>query len=343
MEKRGARPADQRHLGSARSTTATSWPTKLIDRAVEALGAGVASAVNLLDVEAVIIGGGLGCGSASRTWTADREAMQPHLFVDDDPPQVRLASLGDLGGAIGASLLLRVLDLDPAGRLPLLAGDRVDDDGERRTPPVTMNLTAECERQQVHAVRDRADHERAEQRRPDRAAAAEEAGAGDHRAGDREQQQVAAARLWLTASRREAARMPPIAAIVRQSAKTMMRIAVDADAGPARGLGVAADGEDVAAEAGALGDVLHADHEADQDQDGQRDAAVGVEDRDGGDHRGRDDDDPDHRPGRGGRRRGRRPGASPAQERDRRRRRAITTRGDDPADGVASRRCWRGR
>ena len=34
--------------------------TKLIDRAIEALGTGIASAVNLLDVEAVIIGGGLG-------------------------------------------------------------------------------------------------------------------------------------------------------------------------------------------------------------------------------------------------------------------------------------------
>src|SRR5438309_1964350 len=32
----------------------------VIDRAVEALGAGVASAVNLIDVEAVVIGGGLG-------------------------------------------------------------------------------------------------------------------------------------------------------------------------------------------------------------------------------------------------------------------------------------------
>ena len=33
---------------------------KLMKRALEALGAGIASAVNLLDVEAVIIGGGLG-------------------------------------------------------------------------------------------------------------------------------------------------------------------------------------------------------------------------------------------------------------------------------------------
>ena len=33
---------------------------ELIDRAIEALGTGVASAINLLDPEAIIIGGGLG-------------------------------------------------------------------------------------------------------------------------------------------------------------------------------------------------------------------------------------------------------------------------------------------
>jgi len=30
--------------------------------------------------------------------------MLPHLFVDDHPPQVVLAELGDLGGAIGAAM-----------------------------------------------------------------------------------------------------------------------------------------------------------------------------------------------------------------------------------------------
>ena len=32
--------------------------------------------------------------------------MMPHLFADDRPPAVELAALGDLGGAIGASLLV---------------------------------------------------------------------------------------------------------------------------------------------------------------------------------------------------------------------------------------------
>ena len=30
--------------------------------------------------------------------------MGKHLFVDDNPPAVKVAALGDLGGAIGAAL-----------------------------------------------------------------------------------------------------------------------------------------------------------------------------------------------------------------------------------------------
>jgi glucokinase len=78
---------------------------KLIKRALKALGAGVASAVNLLDVEAVIIGGGLGVRFGQDYVDKIANEMQPHLFVDDRPPAMHVASLGDLGGAIGASLL----------------------------------------------------------------------------------------------------------------------------------------------------------------------------------------------------------------------------------------------
>lgn len=78
---------------------------ELIDRAVEALGTGIASAVNLLDPEAVIVGGGLGIRLGERYMDPLAKEMSKHLFVDERPPAVRIASLGDLGGAIGASLL----------------------------------------------------------------------------------------------------------------------------------------------------------------------------------------------------------------------------------------------
>jgi glucokinase len=78
----------------------------LIDRAVKALGSAIGSAVNLLDVEAVIIGGGLGTRLGEPYVERIREELLPHLFFDDRPPDLRLAELGDLGGAIGASLLV---------------------------------------------------------------------------------------------------------------------------------------------------------------------------------------------------------------------------------------------
>jgi len=80
--------------------------TFLVDRAVRALGAGIASAVNLLDLEAVIIGGGLGLRLGERFVESVRTASRRHLFQPDRPPAMLLAELGDLGGAIGAALLV---------------------------------------------------------------------------------------------------------------------------------------------------------------------------------------------------------------------------------------------
>ncbi len=78
----------------------------LLRRAVRYLGTGIASAVNLLDVEAVVIGGGLGSRFGDRFMDHLVKEMQKHLFVDDNPPRMHVAELGDLGGAIGASLLV---------------------------------------------------------------------------------------------------------------------------------------------------------------------------------------------------------------------------------------------
>src|SRR4051795_9704555 len=71
--------------------------THLVDRAYEALGAGVASAVNLLDVEAVVLGGGMGTKLGEEARDRLEREMQPHLFNDDRPPAIVLAGLGDLG------------------------------------------------------------------------------------------------------------------------------------------------------------------------------------------------------------------------------------------------------
>jgi len=79
---------------------------KLLDRAVKALGAGIASAVNLLDPEVVILGGGLGVRFGERLGPEIERRMGKSLFDHDHPPDFEVAELGDLGGAIGASLLV---------------------------------------------------------------------------------------------------------------------------------------------------------------------------------------------------------------------------------------------
>ncbi len=77
---------------------------ELIERAVQALGVGIGVAVTLLDVEAVVIGGGLG-ERLGEEWLAKIEqAARAHTFFRD-APVYRQAELGDLGGAIGASLI----------------------------------------------------------------------------------------------------------------------------------------------------------------------------------------------------------------------------------------------
>jgi glucokinase len=78
----------------------------LLHRAVTALSAGIASAVNLLDVEAVVIGGGLGVRFADTLVPQVIDGMGQYLLNPENPPEVRVAALGDEGGVIGASLLV---------------------------------------------------------------------------------------------------------------------------------------------------------------------------------------------------------------------------------------------
>jgi glucokinase len=78
---------------------------ELIDEAVWALGIGLASAQNLLDLEAVIVGGGLGDRLGQRFVDRIVADMRPHLFTPDEPPTVLPTELKDLSGAVGAAVL----------------------------------------------------------------------------------------------------------------------------------------------------------------------------------------------------------------------------------------------
>jgi glucokinase len=78
---------------------------KLIDDAAWALGIAIASAQNLLDLEAIIVGGGLGDRLGQPFVDQIVEQMSPYLFVADKPPVVLRTELGDLSGAVGAAVL----------------------------------------------------------------------------------------------------------------------------------------------------------------------------------------------------------------------------------------------
>lgn len=79
----------------------------LVEEAVQALGAGIASAVNLIDVEVVVIGGGL-ADKLGRSFIRRVEAaMWPNLFLVPSRVEVRASELGDEGGALGAAIVAR--------------------------------------------------------------------------------------------------------------------------------------------------------------------------------------------------------------------------------------------
>lgn len=78
---------------------------RLIRDAAWALGVALASAQNLLDLEAVIVGGGLGDRLGQPFVESIVAQMTPHLFSPETPPTVLGTELGDLSGAVGAAVL----------------------------------------------------------------------------------------------------------------------------------------------------------------------------------------------------------------------------------------------
>ncbi|MDR3649919.1 MAG: ROK family protein [Acidimicrobiales bacterium] len=79
---------------------------ELIDEAVEALGLALANAQNLLDLEAIIVGGGLGDRLGDPFVRRVEQAMARNLRFPESPPEVLGTELRDLSGAVGATVLI---------------------------------------------------------------------------------------------------------------------------------------------------------------------------------------------------------------------------------------------
>jgi glucokinase len=77
----------------------------LVDDAVWALGLALSSIQNLLDLEAIVVGGGLGDRLGLPFIERIAEEMRPQLFVPARPPALLPTEFKDLSGAVGAAVL----------------------------------------------------------------------------------------------------------------------------------------------------------------------------------------------------------------------------------------------
>ena len=78
---------------------------RLVDEAAEAMSAALASAIALVDVEMIVLGGGMAQRLGERFRADVQRRLADRAFVGLSAP-IRTASLGDTGGALGAALLV---------------------------------------------------------------------------------------------------------------------------------------------------------------------------------------------------------------------------------------------
>ncbi len=81
----------------------------LLEGAIDALAAGIASTANLLDVDHVVMGGGLADKLGDWFLLRVQSAMTPQLFLQPSHLKIEPAALGDDAGALGAAILARDL------------------------------------------------------------------------------------------------------------------------------------------------------------------------------------------------------------------------------------------
>lgn len=81
--------------------------TALVDDAIEGLGIAVGSAVNLLDLDRIVVGGGLADRLGDDLTGRIQAAAEPHIIAPNPERTIVVAELGDDAGPIGAATLSR--------------------------------------------------------------------------------------------------------------------------------------------------------------------------------------------------------------------------------------------
>lgn len=81
--------------------------TELFDEAITAIGVGIGAAINLLDLDRVVLGGGLAEKFGQDLADRVAAAARPWVLLPHDGIDVAIAELGDDSGVVGAAALAR--------------------------------------------------------------------------------------------------------------------------------------------------------------------------------------------------------------------------------------------
>lgn len=87
--------------------------TELIDTAIECIGIGLGSSLNLLDVELVVVGGGLAEKLGQSLADRIEAASRPWVLQPNPELSFVVSGLGDDAGVVGAAALGRALVIGP--------------------------------------------------------------------------------------------------------------------------------------------------------------------------------------------------------------------------------------
>jgi len=104
MERKGRDRLTSSVIGEALDED-DALAVELIGKAVSALGVALSNAQNLLDLEAIILGGGLVDRLGESFVRKVEEETAKSLRVPESPPAMHLSELGDHAGAIGATVV----------------------------------------------------------------------------------------------------------------------------------------------------------------------------------------------------------------------------------------------